>query len=835
MSKTVAQIFATNPTTVVADTDLYYLVQSPYTPGTDAAISGASLKAVFGTGGTVNPGLINQLGYYAAAGSTLSGLATANNGILITSAGGVPSISSTLPAAVQGNITALGTIASGVWNGTIISPTFGGTGINNGASTITIGGNVSFVGAFVSVFNFTAGTNVTFPTSGTLATTSSIPSFPLSLANGGTNAALTASNGGIVWSNATQFQILSGTATANQILLSGATATPAWSTTTYPATNAINTIMYASSANVLGVIAAANNGVLISGATGVPSMLANSVTPGFVLTANAGAPPSWQNITAEGAITTITGDAGSATPSAGAVTISGGTTGLTTNGSSATLNLTGILKLINGGTNAGLTASNGGIVWSNATQMQILAGTATANLPLLSGSTATPAWGSFALSLGGALTTAGAHTLSGAFASTFTFTNTTTVTFPTSGTLATTAQIPAFPLSLANGGTNANLTASNGGIFYSTATAGAILAGTATAQQLLMSGASTTPQWSTTTYPLTNAINTIMYASSANVQGVIAAANSGVLVTSSAGVPSILAAGTTGQMLQASTSGTPAWSTSTYPATNAINTIMYASSANVNTALATANSNMLSTNSSGVPTWIAKTGVIGSIAEQIFTATGAFTYTPTTGMQYVKIRMSGAGGAGGGAAGAVAQTAAGSGGNPGGYLEFYMTAAQIGASKTGSVGTGGTAGTAGNHPGNAGGNTTFADWTAVGGNGGTGCAASATSQFISPGAALANTAGTGTVINNISSNTSNYAFTVSTLLAVNGGAGCNPLGVDTISFAVTGTTTATGSTPLSGVKGSGGSGGVAINSATNLAGGAGGTGIVILEEYIAVQ
>ncbi len=60
---------------------------------------------------------------------------------------------------------------------------------------------------------------------------------------------------------------------------------------------------------------------------------------------------------------------------------------------------------------------------------------------------------------------------------------------------------PSLPLSLANGGTNANLTASNGGIFYSTATAAGILAGTATAGKVLQSGASTTPIWSSSTYP----------------------------------------------------------------------------------------------------------------------------------------------------------------------------------------------------------------------------------------------------------------------------------------------------------------------------------------------
>jgi len=59
------------------------------------------------------------------------------------------------------------------------------------------------------------------------------------------------------------------------------------------------------------------------------------------------------------------------------------------------------------------------------------------------------------------------------------------------------------PVSLAHGGTNANLAASNGGIFYSTAAAGAILSGTATAGQILRSGSSAAPSWSTATYPST--------------------------------------------------------------------------------------------------------------------------------------------------------------------------------------------------------------------------------------------------------------------------------------------------------------------------------------------
>lgn len=58
-------------------------------------------------------------------------------------------------------------------------------------------------------------------------------------------------------------------------------------------------------------------------------------------------------------------------------------------------------------------------------------------------------------------------------------------------------------LPMANGGLNANLSPSNGGIFYSTATAGALLSGTPTANQIILSGAAGAPAWSTATYPAT--------------------------------------------------------------------------------------------------------------------------------------------------------------------------------------------------------------------------------------------------------------------------------------------------------------------------------------------
>lgn len=94
-------------------------------------------------------------------------------------------------------------------------------------------------------------------------------------------------------------------------------------------------------------------------------------------------------------------------------------------------------------------------------------------------------------------------------------------------------------LALADGGTNASLTASNGGIVYSTATAMAILSGTATARQMLQSGAAGAPAWSTATYPATTTANRILYSSATNTVDEIATGNSGVLVTNGSGVPSI--------------------------------------------------------------------------------------------------------------------------------------------------------------------------------------------------------------------------------------------------------------------------------------------------------
>jgi hypothetical protein len=135
----------------------------------------------------------------------------------------------------------------------------------------------------------TNGTNISW-TTGAGSLTANI-SGQIALSNGGTNANLIASNGGIFYSTTNSGAILSGTSTANQILLSGSSAAPTWSTATYPATTTINQLLYSSANNTLAGLATANNGILITGSSGVPSI--SSILPSAVQ----------GNITATGIVT----------------------------------------------------------------------------------------------------------------------------------------------------------------------------------------------------------------------------------------------------------------------------------------------------------------------------------------------------------------------------------------------------------------------------------------------------------------------------------------------------------------------------------------------------
>jgi hypothetical protein len=158
--------------------------------------------------------------------------------------------------------------------------------------------------------------------------------------------------------------------TSGQVLQTNTGAAPTYSTATYPSTTTINQVLYSSAANTITGITAANNGLLITGTTGVPSILANGTT-GQVLAATTGSPPSWSNAAASSI--TITGNSGGGL-TGNSFTITGGTTGLTFAGASTTLTLGGTLAIANGGTKATSFTQSNGIVTYNGTSLVNYAG-----------------------------------------------------------------------------------------------------------------------------------------------------------------------------------------------------------------------------------------------------------------------------------------------------------------------------------------------------------------------------------------------------------------------------------------------------------------------------
>jgi len=121
---------------------------------------------------------------------------------------------------------------------------------------------------------------------------------------------------------------------------------------------------------------------------------------------------------------------------------------------------------------------------------------------------------------------------------------------------------------------------SEGGTGDSTLTANSVLIGngtsavkfagpSATVGQVLQSaGLSSTPAYSTATYPLTTTVNRLLYSSATNTVSELVSTGNGTLVTSSTGIPSILGGpGTTGNILQSNAAAAPSFSTATYPST----------------------------------------------------------------------------------------------------------------------------------------------------------------------------------------------------------------------------------------------------------------------------
>jgi hypothetical protein len=161
-----------------------------------------------------------------------------------------------------------GVITTGTWNGALVTGTYGGTGVNNGSSTITVGGNLAYSGAFATTVTVTGTTTVTLPTSGTLygTATGSITSAQLA-----TSLTDETGSGVAVFGTSPTFTtdittplVIGGTAVGSQLKLKGTTANGTTST------QAVQ-IIVGSNGNIVALSAINNGSIGIMMGASVPN------------------------------------------------------------------------------------------------------------------------------------------------------------------------------------------------------------------------------------------------------------------------------------------------------------------------------------------------------------------------------------------------------------------------------------------------------------------------------------------------------------------------------------------------------------------------------------
>jgi hypothetical protein len=439
------------------------------------------------------------------------------------------------------------------------------------------------------------------------------------------------------------------------------------------------------------------------------------------------------------------------------------------------------INMAYGGTGAALIASNGGIVYSTAGAMEILAGTLTAGKLLKSNALAAPAW-----------------------------------------TTATFSDVPG----------TAGKTLISDGTNWITSTS--IFPNTVGAAGKILRSDGTVNAYSTSTFADTYAASTLLYSNGADTVTGLATANSGVLVTSAGGVPSIgtdiptavtiggqyaYRAGGTDVPVTDGGTGVSTMTTAYAPVcagTTATDSLQVAS-----TGLSSIGYVLTSNGAAALPSFQAATAGAGSLKSfQIFTTGTAATYTRPAGVASILVELVGGGGGGGGIpTSGGATSAASGGGGAGGYARLWVAAAS--ASYTYTVGAAGAGGVAGANNGSAGGTTTFnaSSLQATGGSGGTAGAAAAVPVSNQGGAGGIGTNG------NLNSGGAPGSLGSTSQTAMCGGHG----GASFFGGGSVGTSTATGVAATG--YGNGGGGTASFNSGSTYAGGAGSAGVIVVWEY----
>lgn len=219
----------------------------------------------------------------------------------------------------------------------------------------------------------------------------------------------------------------------------------------------------------------------------------------------------------------------------------------------------------------------------------------------------------------------------------------------------------------------------------------------------------------------------------------------------------------------------------------------------------------LSTNGSGTLSWGSSSPNGAFRSMQVYTSTGANTWTKPAGLVRVKVTVVAAGGGGGGCAG-VANAVAGGGGGGGASIKM-IEAASLGATETATVGAGGTAGSNnGITAGGAGGSSSFGSHcSATGGGGGSSVSGAAAAA---PGAGGSGSSGN-----------------------INLNGNCGLIGVSVQNHGGSGGGSPFGGGGYMGLAGggtngaNGGGGGGAASGGSAYFGGTGGNGFIVVEEF----
>jgi hypothetical protein len=376
----------TNPVAVTATGTAGQVLQS----------GGASADPLYSAAIYPSTTTANQI-LYSSTNDNITGLTTGNNGVLITSGTGVPSISSTLPGAVQDNITRLGTITSGVWNGSILGLAYGGTNTDLSAGGAI--GDILYANApatFARLADIALG-NVLIsggigvaPSWGKVGLTSHV-SGVLPVANGGTNSGAALSGSSIMVSDGTS--IVQGPKGTNTTVLHGnASGVPSYSAVdlTLDVTNVLpvanggtgsnsqNWVDLTTNQTVNGIKTWENLGIFNAGITATGGVISLNNNSNFATSINTGS--STANVTIGGA-----GNSLYLPKFITAGVLHNDATGLVTSGPiSLTTDLSGILPVPNGGTGVA-TLNNHGVVIGQGTNPVAVTATGTAGQVLQSG------------------------------------------------------------------------------------------------------------------------------------------------------------------------------------------------------------------------------------------------------------------------------------------------------------------------------------------------------------------------------------------------------------------------------------------------------------------